>query len=35
MKPGKEIGAILQEMLQEVLEDPSKNTKEYLLTRVN
>ena len=34
MKPGKEIGAVLQEMLQEVLEDPDKNTKEYLLTMV-
>lgn len=31
MKPGKEIGAILQKMLDEVLEDPTKNTKEYLM----
>lgn len=31
MKPGKEIGAILQELLELVLEYPEKNTKEDLL----
>lgn len=34
IKPGKEIGVILKELLDEVLEDPGKNEKEYLLTRV-
>ncbi len=31
MKPGPEIGAALQEALDEVLDDPSRNTREYLL----
>lgn len=31
MKPGKEIGAVLQELLEKVLEDPSCNTSEKLL----
>jgi len=31
--PGKEIGDILQKMLAEVLEEPSHNDKDYLLTR--
>lgn len=31
MKPGKEIGEVLQKLLEEVLEDPSLNTKEVLL----
>ncbi len=31
--PGKEIGRILQEMLEEVLEEPEKNQKEYLLKK--
>ena len=34
MKPGKELGAVLQSMLEEVIEDPEKNTKEYLLKQV-
>lgn len=34
MKPGKEIGACLQKCLELVLEDPGKNTKEYLLKYV-
>ena len=33
MKPGKEIGVVLQKMLEEVLENPSHNTREYLLGR--
>ncbi len=33
MKPGKEIGEVLQKLLEEVLEDPSLNTKEILLTK--
>ena len=31
MKPGKEIGNVLQELLELVIDDPGKNTKEYLL----
>ncbi|MBQ7954756.1 MAG: CCA tRNA nucleotidyltransferase [Lachnospiraceae bacterium] len=34
MKPGRELGEMLQRLLEEVLEDPSLNTKEYLLTRI-
>ena len=31
MKPGREIGAVLERMLQDVIENPSHNKKEYLL----
>ena len=31
MKPGKEIGCVLDAMLQDVIEEPSHNDKEYLL----
>ena len=31
LKPGKEIGEILQSMLEDVLEEPAHNQKEYLL----
>ena len=31
MAPGKQIGEQLERLLQEVLENPEKNTKEYLL----
>ncbi|MGN1148571.1 MAG: CCA tRNA nucleotidyltransferase [Lachnospiraceae bacterium] len=31
--PGKRMGEILDGLLQEVLEDPSKNTREYLLSQ--
>jgi tRNA nucleotidyltransferase (CCA-adding enzyme) len=34
MKPGKEIGAMLSNLLEQVLEDPEKNTSEYLMTEV-
>lgn len=34
MKPGKEIGTVLNELLMMVLEDPSKNEKEQLLSYV-
>jgi hypothetical protein len=34
VKPGPELGEILSGMLEQVLEDPSKNTKEYLLTLI-
>ena len=34
IKPGKKIGQILQKLLEEVLEEPDKNKKEYLLERV-
>ena len=33
MKPGKELGSCLQRLLEEVLEDPERNTKEYLTER--
>lgn len=33
MKPGKEIGAVLNKMFQEVLEHPEYNTQEYLKKR--
>mgnify|MGYP000037212705 FL=1 len=32
MKPGKEVGTRLQQFLELVLEDPVRNTKEYLLS---
>lgn len=31
MKPGKEIGEVLKQLLELVIEDPEKNTKEYLM----
>ena len=34
VKPGPELGEILSGMLEQVLEDPGKNTKEYLLTLI-
>ncbi len=34
VKPGPKIGAILKVLLSEVIEDPEKNTKEYLEKRV-
>ncbi len=34
-KPGKKLGYILHALLEEVLIDPGKNTKEYLETRVS
>lgn len=34
MKPGRELGETLQKLLQLVLEEPSRNTKERLLTEV-
>lgn len=35
MKPGKEIGELLKQLLTLVMEDPSKNTKEYLLQKAD
>lgn len=35
LKPGKELGEILQRMLTDVLEDPAHNRKEYLLENLN
>ena len=35
LKPGKELGEILQRMLTDVLEDPAHNKKEYLLHHLN
>ena len=35
MKPGKEIGETLGRLFDIVLQDPSKNTKEYLLSRIH
>lgn len=34
MKPGRELGETLQEMLKLVLEHPEYNTREYLLSRI-
>lgn len=34
IKPGLKVGEILQKLFEEVLEDSSKNTREYLLTRI-
>jgi tRNA nucleotidyltransferase (CCA-adding enzyme) len=34
VRPGPEVGETLDRLLAEVLEDPSRNTKEYLLSRV-
>lgn len=34
MKPGKEIGEVLNRLLQLVIEEPACNTKEYLLEKV-
>jgi len=34
VKPGKKVGEILQKLFEEVDEDLSKNTKEYLLKRI-
>lgn len=34
VRPGPEVGETLQRLLAEVLEDPSRNTKQYLLSRV-
>ena len=34
VKPGPVMGEILDELLQEVLDDPSKNTPKYLRNRV-
>lgn len=31
MKPGKQIGEVLQKLLEIVIDDPKKNTKEYLM----
>ena len=35
MKPGKELGETLKRLLELVLEDPSLNTKEYLLSQIS
>ncbi|MGH7520148.1 MAG: CCA tRNA nucleotidyltransferase [Gemmatimonadales bacterium] len=34
VRPGPEVGEVLARLLEEVLEDPTRNTKEYLLSRV-
>ena len=33
LKPGKKLGEVLKLLLEEVLEEPEKNTREYLLSR--
>jgi tRNA nucleotidyltransferase (CCA-adding enzyme) len=33
MKPGPEMGKVLDRMLEDVLAEPSHNDKEYLLAR--
>jgi len=34
VRPGPDVGEVLQRLLAEVLEDPLRNTKDYLLSRV-
>ena len=34
LKPGPKIGEILNQLFEEVMEDSSKNTREYLLQRI-
>jgi tRNA nucleotidyltransferase (CCA-adding enzyme) len=34
VRPGPDVGETLQRLLSEVLEDPARNTREYLLSRV-
>ena len=34
VRPGPDVGEMLQRLLSEVLDDPARNTKEYLLSRV-
>jgi len=34
VRPGPDVGEVLARLLDEVLEDPARNTKEYLLSRV-
>jgi len=34
VRPGPDVGETLTRLLEEVLEDPSRNTKAYLLSRV-
>jgi hypothetical protein len=34
LKPSRKVGEILQQLFQEVDEDLSKNTREYLLQRI-
>jgi tRNA nucleotidyltransferase (CCA-adding enzyme) len=34
VRPGPDVGEVLKRLLGEVLDDPAKNTKEYLLSRV-
>jgi tRNA nucleotidyltransferase (CCA-adding enzyme) len=34
VRPGRDVGATLDRLLAEVLDDPGKNTREYLLSRV-
>lgn len=35
IEPGKKLGEVLKLLLEEVLEEPEKNTREYLLSRVS
>jgi hypothetical protein len=34
VRPGPDVGETLQRLLDEVLEDPTRNTRDYLLSRV-
>ena len=34
LPPGREVGAVLEALLEEVLDDPSRNRREYLLDRL-
>ena len=34
VRPGPDVGEMLARLLDEVLDDPERNTKDYLLSRV-
>ena len=34
IKPGPKVGQVMNKLFEEVLEDSSKNTKKYLLSRI-
>ena len=34
IKPGPQVGKVLNALFEEVLEDPKKNAREYLLSRI-
>ena len=34
IKPGPKVGQVMNKLFEEVLEDSSKNTKKYILSRI-